>query len=268
MIATARRLLRFRGLTATLVGRELKARYRGSVLGFFWSLLNPLLLLAVYTFVFGFVFQPPRAQLVQPYAVFLLAGLFPWVWASSSLLEGAGSLIANAGLIRKAVFPSEVLPAVAVISNLVHLLLALPVLIAALVAGRLLGYPLGGWSVLLLPVVIAIELPLVAGLAIGLAALNAHFKDVRDILANVLALLFFVTPVLYPIAAVELPWLAWPVRWLNPFTPFTLAYQATLFHGAVPTAATWLQMALWGAAGWGAGTWVYERLADTLVEAV
>jgi len=265
MFATARQIVRFRGLLATLVGRELKARYRGSLLGFLWSLVNPLLLVAVYTFVFSVVFLP-RATGVDPYALFLISGLFPWIWISASLLEGTMSLAHNAGLIRKAVFPVELLPTVAVLANLAHFLLALPIVGAALGVGRALGYAVGGWTPLLLPLVVAIELPLAAGLALGLAALNVHFKDVRDIVGHLLTFLFFLTPIIYPLAAVT----ARPLRLLvraNPFTPFTLAYQELLFHGTVPDAALWLQMAAVSLLAWGAGSWLFDRLRDTLVEA-
>lgn len=266
MLRIARQIFRFRGLLYALVGRELKARYRGSVLGFFWSLINPTLLLAVYSFVFGYVFRPARAAGIDPYALFLITGLFPWIWLSSSLLEGAMSLIANAGLIRKAVFPAALLPIVAVFTNLAHFLLALPVLLAALFVGHAMGYPVGGYHALLLPVVIALELPLVCGLALGLAALNVHFKDVRDILTNLLTLLFFMTPVIYPLAAVGIKPLWWVVR-LNPFTPFTLAYQQLLFHGVVPDLTLWLQMIVVALIGWVLGAGLFDRLSDTLVEA-
>ena len=144
MFRVAYQIFRYRGLLATLTSRELKARYRGSVLGFFWSLANPLMLLAVYTFVFSIVFKPDTRGSMSPYALFLVSGLFPWIWVSASSLEGSMSLLANSGLIRKAVFPAELLPMVAVLQNLVHLLFALPIVIVALVAGRLLGYPVGG----------------------------------------------------------------------------------------------------------------------------
>ncbi|HET9766549.1 MAG TPA: ABC transporter permease, partial [Thermoanaerobaculia bacterium] len=145
------RLIHFRGLLATLTARELKARYRGSLLGFFWSLVNPLLLLAVYTLVFDVVFKN-RAGGAQPYAVFLISGLFPWIWFSGALLDGTVSLSANAGLLRKAVFPAEVLPVVSTLASLAHYLLALPVLLAALAVARFgLHHPVGGWSILLLP---------------------------------------------------------------------------------------------------------------------
>jgi ABC-type polysaccharide/polyol phosphate export permease len=268
MFLTAQEILRFRGLVATLVGRELKARYRGSALGFFWSLANPLLLTVVYTFVFGFVFHPPRTALAQPYALFLISGLFPWIWVSTSLIEGTLSLLANAGLIRKSVFPAEILPVVSVLSNLVHFLLALPVLAGALLIGRYLGYPVGGWSALLLPAVIAVQLVQVGGMVLGLSALNAHFKDVKDILINVLTLLFFVTPILYPLEAVSVAWLARLVHWFNPFTPFTLAYQDVLFRGAVPEPIVWISMAGWAIASWILGALLFRRLSESLVEVV
>lgn len=265
MVHAAAQLLRFRSLLVTLTARELKARYRGSVLGYFWSLINPLLLLAVYGFVFGFILRP-RLGGAEPYAVFLVTGLFPWIWFSGSLLEGAGSLVANAGLIRKAAFPAEVLPGVSVAANLVHFLLALPIVAGALVVGRVLGHPVGGWGALALPAVVLVQLPLVVGLAQGLGALSAHFKDVRDILSNLLTLLFFSTPIIYPLEAVP-GWIR-PVLRANPLTPYTLAYQDTLFRGTVPEPALWLQMAAVSLVGWAAGAWLFDRLRETVVEAV
>ena len=258
---------RFRGLLWTLTARELKARYRGSLLGFVWSLVNPLLLLSVYTLVFGVVFQP-RFDGADPYAVYLVTGLFPWIWLSTSLLEGTDSLLVQAPLIRKAVFPSEILPLVAVLSNLVHFLLALPIVAVAIAVSRLHGHDLGGLSALVLPAVIVLQGVACGGAVMGLAALNAHFKDVKDLLANLLTLGFFLAPVLYPMSAVTgIPWVAWLVR-CNPATPFVLAHQAALFHGTLPGPELWLQMGLLAAGAWLLGGWLHGRLADTLVEAV
>lgn len=267
MLRAARRLVRFRSLLATLTARELKARYRGSALGYVWSLVNPLLLLAVYTFVFGYVFHPRDAR-ADPYALFLTTGLFPWIWFQASVMEGTGSFLANAGLIRKATFPVELLPVVPVLSNLVHFALALPVLAAAFVVFRLGGHQVGGWSALVLPAVVLVQLPMVSGLSIGLAALNAHFKDVKDIVNNVLTVLFFVTPILYTVEMVSsVPWVQRLVR-LGPVAPYTVAYQEVLFYGTVPGPLLWVQMAAVSVGAWMVGTWLFERLAETLVEAV
>jgi lipopolysaccharide transport system permease protein len=265
-IDIASRVFRHRGLLLALTLRELKARYRGSILGFLWSLVQPLMLLAVYTFVFSVVFQP-RSAGAEPYALFLVCGLFPWIWLSTSLVEGTSSLVASAGLIRRAVFPAELLPLVPVIANLVHLVLALPVLAAGLALGRYQGFEVGGAGALALPAIVALELPMIGGFALALAALHAHFKDVKDLLTSVLTLLFFLTPVLFPLSAVTIPLLRRLVQ-LNPATPFTLAYQEALFAGRFPPAALWLEMAAVAAVAWLVGCWIFDRLRETIVEAL
>lgn len=262
-----KRLISFRGLLWTLVVRELKARYRGSLLGYFWSLVNPLLLLGVYTFVFNTVFKP-RMEGAEPYALFLMTGLFPWIWVSTSLLEGTVSLTANAGLIRKAVFPSEILPLVAVFSNLVHFLFAVPILAGALLVGRLMGHAVGGWSAGLFPAVVVLLLPLIGGMTLGLAVLNVHFKDVRDIVANMLTLLFFLTPIIYTLELIDIPLLHFVITWLNPFTPFARGFQEVLFSGVVPSPTSWLHMVAWAVAAWWLGASLFDRLSDNLAEAV
>ncbi len=267
MLQLSGRVLRHRGLLLTLVARELKARYRGSLLGFVWSLVNPLLLLLVYTFVFTRII-PARAPGAEPYALYLMIGLFPWIWVSTSILEGTVSLATNASLIRKAVFPAEVLPLVATVSNLVHFLFALPILAGALVVGRYLGYPVGGWATALLPVVIVLELAMVGGVALGLAVLNVHFKDVKDLVQNLLTLLFFLTPIIYPLSFVQNPQLRSLMLWANPATSYTLAYHDLLLRGAVPAVELWPPMVIWGLVAWWVGCWLFERLSDSLAEAV
>src|SRR5512134_1358218 len=115
MLHNLAQLLRYRGLIQSLVARELKARYRGSVLGFFWSFINPLLLLLIYSFVFSFVLAN-RAPNMEPYALFMFCGILPWTWFSSSLSEAANVLIGGGNLIKKVLFPAEILPIVTVLS--------------------------------------------------------------------------------------------------------------------------------------------------------
>ena len=134
MIDGLRDFFRHRALVGVLVSRELKARYRGSVLGFFWSLLNPLLMLTVYSIVFQFIL-PNRSESTRPYAVFLFCGLLPWNWFSSAVSDSAASLLTHGALLKKILFPAEVLPAVAVLSQGIHFVLALPILLAELVLG-------------------------------------------------------------------------------------------------------------------------------------
>src|SRR6476620_6310235 len=135
MLGNLARLLRFRGLISSLVARELKARYRGSVLGFFWSFINPLLLLSIYTFVFTVVL-PNTTSGIQPYAVFMFSGILPWNWFSSSLTEASGALVAGGNLIKKVLFPAEILPIVNVLANMIHFFLGLIILVGFLIAYR------------------------------------------------------------------------------------------------------------------------------------
>ncbi len=266
MFRLARSVFRYRSLLATLTSRELKARYRGSVLGYVWSLVNPLLLLTVYTFVFGTIFAPRDD--VAPYGLFLATGVFPWLWLSVSWTEGAMSLAANAGLIRKAAFPAELLPIVAVMSNLAHFAFALPIIASATWLFSIQGHDVGGWTLALVPVIALLQLPLVAGLALGTAALNAHFKDVKDILSNLLTLLFFMTPILYTLRVLEEHR---TIHWIvahNPLTPFTRAYQEAIFYGRIPALGQWIEMSIVSLAAWTLGAWIFDRLSDTLVEAV
>ena len=131
-------LYRYRALVWALVGRHLATRYRGSVLGFVWSFLNPLCLMAVYTVVFKYYM---RSNVVEHYSLFLFCGLLPWQWVASSAVEGTNSLVSSGHLITKSMFPAHILPVVSVVTNLVHFLLALPLLVLVSIS-RYLQYRL------------------------------------------------------------------------------------------------------------------------------
>jgi len=171
-----RQLVRYRGLIQSLVARELKARYRGSVLGFFWSFVNPLLVLLIYSFVFTVVMPGIHPPELEPYALFMFCGILPWTWFSSSLLEASCVLIAGGNLIRKVLFPAEVLPIVTVLAGLVHFCLGLPILAGFLVYYRV---PVTPSDLAWFPVVVFVQLVLTLGLALLVAALTVHFRDVR-----------------------------------------------------------------------------------------
>ncbi|HEY6360211.1 MAG TPA: ABC transporter permease [Vicinamibacterales bacterium] len=264
MLLSLRQLLRYRALIGSLVARELKARYRGSVLGFFWSFVNPLLSLLVYTFVFTVVMPGIRPQTLEPYALFMFCGLLPWTWFSSSLLEASNVLIAGGNLIRKVLFPAEVLPLVTVISGLVHFCYGLPILAVFLVY---YGVPVEPLDLLWFPVIVFAQLVLTAGLAMLVSALTVHFRDVRDLLHNLLTLWFFATPIIYPLAIVPVD--VQPLLDLNPFTHLAVSYQEVLFVPG-PFTQAWRVAAAGAAAvvAFIAGYSVFDRLRDTLVEEV
>lgn len=259
-------LYRQRALLAVLVGRELKARYRGTLLGYFWSLLNPMLLLGVYTLIFTFVI-PARTDSPAPYPLFLFAGLLPWLFAAGSLLDAAVVLPDNGPLLRKVVFPPEVFPAVTVLSHLVHHLLALPVLVVATVVVTVLQGTPFPWTMVLLPLVIALWLVAVTGLSLAVGALAVHFRDLKDLLQNALQLLFFMTPIVYTPGNVP-EGLLRRVVLANPVTPLVILYRAVAVEGRVPEASWWAWAIATAAVCWLAGAWVFARLRDTLAEIV
>ena len=264
MLANLVRLFRYRGLVRILVARELKARYRGSVLGFFWSFLNPLLLLLVYSFVFTAIIDRGALAGLEPYAVFLFCGLLPWTWFSSSLNESANTLIVNGNLIKKVMFPVEILPAATVLANLCHFLLGLPILFGFLAYYEV---PLRPADLIWFPAVVAVQLCLTLGLALTLAALTVHFRDVKDLLANGLTLWFFSTPILYEMSA--LPPGVRAVMAANPFAHLAISYQEILFHDA--PFGHWkglLAVAAGGAGLFLLGYWFFDRLRDSFAEEV
>jgi lipopolysaccharide transport system permease protein len=266
-----RQLPKYRGLIQSLVARELKARYRGSVLGFFWSFFNPLLLLLVYTFVFTVVLPGGWDEDLGPRALFLFCGLLPWTWFSSSLIESSNILISGGNLIKKVMFPAEVLPIVSVLSNLAHFLFGLLILVVFLIYYKA---PLQLAELAWFPVVVLVQLLLSLGLALILSALTVHFRDIKDILSNVLTLWFFATPIIYPMsqlndAASGTPGWAKTLINLNPFTHLAISYQEILFYNGPFGHWKWL-IAL------GVGSlllflfayFLFDRLRDSFAEEV
>jgi lipopolysaccharide transport system permease protein len=278
MIDNLRKLMRYRGLIQSLVARDLKARYRGSFLGFFWSFVNPLMLLLIYNWVFTNLLTGQLEE-VQPYALFMFCGLLPWTWFSSALSESAGSLISGGNLIKKVLFPAEVLPLVSVIGSMVHFLLGLPILIGFMFwTGHLPDLNELWWF----PIIIVVQFVFTLALALFLSAITVHFRDVRDLLANFLTFWFFATPIIYyykqfkpTVAAASgstavtsldqyLHWFNW-----NPFFHLAVSYQEVLFHAGPFGHKWWL-------VGLGAGSvvlffaayWIFDRLRDSFAEAV
>ncbi len=259
-----RTLYRYRLLIATLTARDLKARYRGSILGFFWSLANPLLLLTVYTIVFT-IFFPANA--IQPYPLFLFAGILPWTFFSAAVLESTNSINANAGLIKKVMFPAEALPLVTVLSHLVHFALAVPVLVIATIGFALHGDIAMSPTMLLAIPLMVVQTFFVAGIAMTVASAAVLFRDLRDIIMNLMTLGFFLTPILYTIDRIDKRWLRALLR-INPMTPFVVSYQDVFFFGRLPSFSDTFLMVAFALASVALGMTVFGRLRDTLAEAI
>lgn len=227
-----RELWSYRELILNLVIRELKARYKNSVFGFLWSLLNPLGMMLVFTVVF--TVMVPNTQL-QKFPIFFLCGFLPWQYFVTGITSGMHSLINNSNLVKKVYFPREVLPIASVLANLVNYLLALVVLFGALLVTHTRLSPF----IWLLPVVILIQTCFVLGVTFVLSTLNVFYRDTGMIMDVVLQAWFFLTPIFYPIEILprnfELAGITLDIHRLmyilNPVASLIAAYRDLLYWG-------------------------------------
>lgn len=225
MFNSIRELYRYRALIQVLVSRDLKARYRGSVLGFMWSMLNPFLMMLVYWLVFSIYLRNGMAN----YHVYLFCGLLPWVWFSASLLEGCNSIIAGSNLVKKVMFPAEILPVVVIISNLIHFILGLPILAAFLIVYKIQP----GLNLMAFPLIVLIQFVFTFALMLLLSALSVHLRDIQQILNNLVTLWFFMTPIVYSLADLNLgakPPIISFVMNLNPMKHIMVGYHRSFLQ--------------------------------------
>lgn len=217
-------LLRYREMFFGLVGREVRARYKGSALGFLWSLLNPLMMMGVYSLIFAVYMRIN----IPHYAVFLFCGLLPWTWFATTVHNATAAIVANSNLIKKVYFPLEILPLVNVTTNLVNFVFSLPVLFLFVVVSHV---PLT-LNILLLPVLMVLQFLLSLGVALILCTLNAFFRDVEQLLGPVMLAWFYLTPVVYDANAIPEKFKF--LFYVNPMAPLIESYQAVLYHGRPP----------------------------------
>jgi lipopolysaccharide transport system permease protein len=252
-------LWKFRVLITSLTSRHLATRYRGSFLGFLWSFLNPLLLISIYALVFKYYI---RFQEVEHYTAFMMAGLLPWIWFSSGILEATASISSGGSLITKAIFSPQVLPVVAVLTNLCHFVLALPLLF-----GLLYIYSISvGLSILFLPVLIFLQLFFMTGLSLILSALNVYYRDIQHILGNILSFIFFLCPIIYPAANV-------PAQFrftltLNPISLLIINYQRVILDRVNPPLTELAILLGISLVIFAIGCWVFNRNRDHFAESI
>ncbi len=217
-------ILAYWELLSNLVARDLRTRYRGSVLGIFWSLLNPLLLMLVYTVVFSVIVRIN----IKPYPVFLLAGLVPWNAFAQTLTTATTSVTDNAGIVRKVFFPLEVLPLSAVLSTSVHLLISI-----GLLAALTLVFGVGiGLTILFLPLLLLFQILFTTGISLLLAGGQVYFRDVQYFLSVLITIWFFGTPIVYSIDLV--PHRLRPFFEANPMAWLISSYQDIWFYHRPP----------------------------------
>jgi len=260
VIANLRDLYRYRVLIYTLIVRELKARYRGSVLGFLWSFLNPLLMMSVYALVFNYYFRFD----IKGYAAYLCCGLLPWIWFSTGILEGSRSIIVGSNLVNKALFPAEILPIVSVLSNLVNFLLSLPMLLIILFFYSIKVTPYA----LLLVFPVLVQVLLMTAIVMFLSTASVYFRDVEQILANLMSLMFFLCPIIYMVDQIPIMQ-RYPILYKgNPIALVMMSYQDIFFYGRMFDWQSLLIIALCSLVLFFAGYAVFNRTKDNFPEEV
>jgi lipopolysaccharide transport system permease protein len=225
-----RAVARYRWLLYELVIRDVKLRYRGSVLGFAWTLLNPLLFMVIYTLVFSVVLRSN----IRAYPLFLLSGLIPWTWFSSSIGQGTTAILDGRMYVGKTLLPAELLVLVPVLSNGVNFAITVVLLFPV-------SFALGvnaGWALVFLPLLVAIELCMALGISFFVATVNVFYRDFQQLVGYALLAIFFLTPIFYARVMVP-PHLQFMVT-LSPVAAMISGYQSVFYYGAPPE---WGQLA-------------------------
>lgn len=249
-------IFRNRWLLYMLVVRDLKLRYRGSVIGFLWTLLNPLAFMGIYTLVFSVYLRFD----IPHYPAFVLAGLIPWLWFSDSVNAGTSSILSGGGFIKSGIFPSQVLPIASVASAMMNFLFAMPLVLVFLA----IFHVHLGWSLLALPVVMVVQFVFTLAVVLLLATYNVFFRDLQQLTGHALLALFFMTPVFYDWSVVP----AWLEKYLelNPLSVLILSYKYILYYGQFPN---WFNLGVLAAIAlilFCIGSWAFERNREVFAE--
>jgi ABC-type polysaccharide/polyol phosphate export permease len=248
-------MFRYRELLKNLVAKDLKLKYRGSVLGFLWSLLNPLLMIAVYSVAFGYILR------VQTDVFYLLLGILAWTFFVNSVMMSTGAIIDNAGLVKSVFFPRAILPVATVLFNFAQFLLTAVVFIPVMM---LIKRVAPSWPVLALPLILGLQLLFTIGIGLLIATGTAFFRDFRHFLEIALSALFWLTPIVWRFDQVSesvRPWLR-----LSPMAPFVMAYQQMFTQNRWPDGTTWLLATIYTVAAVALGMRVILRHEDQFSE--
>jgi len=255
-------LYRYRELFANLFRRDLQTRYKGSVLGVAWSLVNPLVLMGIYVLVFSLLW---KVATFPHYALYLLVGLTVWLFFSSSLTMGSRSLVDSASLIKKVRFPRQLVPLSVVATQLV----AFAAMLAVLIVVDAIVIPETRDTVWLSLPLALVVVAFVGGISLAVACANVVFRDVEHLITAVLLPWFFLTPILYrledlPGGVQRYDWVVTILRWVNPLTPPIYALRDPMFYGRLPDAWDVVYLCVGAVLALGVGAWVFSRVDDRI----
>jgi homopolymeric O-antigen transport system permease protein len=250
-------LYSYRELLRNLVLKDLKLKYRGSVFGFLWSLVNPLLMIAVYTVAFTFILRVRS----EGFVFYLMLGLFSWTFFANSASMSTGSILDNAGLLKSVFFPRAILPIATVLFNLAQYVLTMSVFLPIMLAWY--RVPLAE-PMVLFPVFLSLQALFTIGVAMMLATATAFFRDVRHLLEVALSVLFWTTPILYQLD--QVPDRLRLIILMSPMSPFVVAYQKIFYFRQWPEPTVWLMAATYAAGAFIIGTTLVLAFEDRLTE--
>ena len=214
----------YRDLITELLKKEIKVRYKNNILGYAWSILNPLAQAMVFFVAFQYILKIK----IENYVLFLILGLFPWQWFLNSVIASSVSMISNANLIKKTIFPREYIVYAGVLNDMVHFVLSLPGLLLFLVVYQ---QPIHFPQILLFPALVVIQLFVTLGLALLVASVNVFFRDLERLVAILLNMLFYATPIIYAIGMI--PAKLQFIIYLNPLTLLIINYRNIFLYGDV-----------------------------------
>ena len=252
-------ILRYRELIRNLVLRDIQLKYRGSILGVAWSLMNPIVLVGASTLAFKYILRvgPER------YPFFALVGVLAWTFFTASANMSTRSMIDGAGLLKSVRFPRAVLPVATVLFNLAQYLLAVAVYLPIMFIAYGMTPPA---SMLAFPLVLALQVAFTIGLAMLLSVMTVYFRDIRHLVEVLLSVLFWTTPVLYPLQQANetlRPWIQ-----LSPLSPFVVGYHQAVFEARWPDQTVWMLAIGYAAASLLIGGIVFVSREDTLGESL
>jgi len=252
----------YRDLIWVLVSKELKLRYHSTAFGYLWSLLNPLAFATVYFVVFKVVMRFDMPD----YALFLIAGLFPWQWFANSTTSSNYFFLDNRSLIKKIRFPRQFLVVAGVLNDMVHFVISIPVIVAFMLYFRV--YPSPMWIVLL-PLMVLVQFLFTTGVALTLASCNLFFRDLERMTLIFVTLGFFITPVLFPVSKIpeRFQWAAPWVAYANPMAPIIICWREMFLHGTAPPSALAAACG-WAAVSFAVGWRIYQSLQWRFAEIV
>ncbi len=250
-------IYKYREMIYSLVRKDLRGRYKGSVLGFMWTFVNPLLQLLVYNFVFSTILKVQ----IDKFYLYLFIGLIPWIFFSAALTGGSVSIISQKDLVKKIYFPREVVPISYVTSSFVNMLLSFVVVFAVVIIS---GVKLSVWGLMCLPAIMLVEYFLCLGIALITSSVTVYFRDLEHILGIVAMAWMYATPICYPESYVPEKYKS--LYHLNPMTSIVEAYRAVLYEGTVPKMMTLIESVALGIFFLFIGSLIFRRLNRRFAE--